>query len=98
MSWVPVAVVHIPVDDRDPLATLGQGGRSDRDVVEEAEAHRFVGDSVVSGRPARSEGHVALPRAQRIEGIEDGADRAGRRRPRARREERVAVDLTTALL
>jgi hypothetical protein len=53
-----VAVVDVPVEDEDALgAQLGDrqlGG--DRDVVEEAEAHRPVRLGVVAGRPAGAEG------------------------------------------
>src|SRR5581483_1725763 len=49
----PVAVVDVPVDDGDLLETvvLLRVTRRDRDVVEEAEAHREVRRRVVPGRP-----------------------------------------------
>ena len=63
----PVAVVDVPVEDRDALeAELGlreTGG--DGDVVEEAEAHRAAGERMVAGWPYEREA-VAL----------DGLDRA----------------------
>ena len=48
-----VPVVDVPVDDRHPLRPelcLRRAG-GDRDVVEEAEAHRAVGGRVMAGRP-----------------------------------------------
>ena len=39
----PVAVVHVDVDNRDPLETAGEHrGSGDGDVVEQAEAHRAM--------------------------------------------------------
>ena len=52
-----VAVVHVPVDDRDALEServLGVAS-GDRDVAEEAEAHRAVGERVVARRPDERE-------------------------------------------
>ena len=51
-----VAVVEVPVHDRDPpcAASLRREGR-DGDVVEEAEAHRAVGLRVVPGRADQGE-------------------------------------------
>jgi hypothetical protein len=56
-----VAVVHVPVDDRDAAkAELGlRPARGDCDVVEEAEAHRAVALGVVTGRPRDREAAVA---------------------------------------
>ena len=53
----PVAVVDVPVDDRDALeAELGLGRPGgDGHVVEEAKAHRAVGRRVVAGRPDERE-------------------------------------------
>src|SRR5205085_7266390 len=69
-----VAVVDVPIDDRHaPDPELGLGlPRSDRDVVEQAEAHRATGQRVVAGRADERE---AAPR--------DGPARATGREARA---------------
>ena len=68
----PVAVVHVPVDDEDPLAPRRQRGGGHRDVVEQAEAHGLV-------TPRRGARAAAPPRRRhhRRRGT-------GRRPPRAR--------------
>ncbi len=66
-------MVDVPVDDRDPPdAELGLrvSGR-DRDVVEEAEAHRPVRGRVVARRPYEGE-PVAADRFDRGAGCEQG--------------------------
>ena len=97
-----VAVVDVPVEDRDPPdAELGlRPARRDRDRVEEAEAHRAARLGVVPGRPREREAAAArrLDRRaggeqRRLEGRR-GADRVGveparRARARARRAPRV---------
>ena len=83
----PVAVVDVPVDDRDPLeAELGlRRARRDRDVVEEAEAHRAVGGRVVAGRPHEREA-AGADRLDRAAGGEQ------RRLVARLRRRRVAVE------
>ena len=68
-----VAVVHVPVDDRDPLqAELGLGvARGDDDVAEDAEAHRAVLEGVVPWWPDEREAAEL-----------DRPDRAAGRKPR----------------
>ena len=55
-----VAVVDVPVDDRDPVDPLPPlrvaGG--DRDVVEDAEPHRLLGAGVMAGRADEREAVV----------------------------------------
>ena len=68
-----VAVVRVPVDDEHPLAPGHQRGRGDRDVVEQAEAHRVGGHRVVAGRPDREERAVRDARVERLDRGEPGA-------------------------
>ncbi len=82
-----VAVMHVPVDDRDalePELALGDA-RRDGDVVEDAEAHRAAGERVMAGRP-----HEREPSAQRR--LDRGARRERRRLVRRLGAERVAVE------
>jgi hypothetical protein len=73
-----VAVMHVEVDDDHAREAAGQGmGGGDRDVVEEAEAHRAVRFRVVPGRA-----HEAQRAVQSA--VEDALDRV---RGRARRLE-----------
>ena len=59
-----VAVVDVPVDDRDALDQLGlRGPRRDRDVVEEAEAHRRD----AAARGGRADGRARSRRARRLD-------------------------------
>ena len=59
-----VAVVHVPVEDQHPLgaARVERVTRGQRDVGEQAEAHRAVGLGVVSGRAqgAEASGRLAV--------------------------------------
>ncbi len=83
----PVPVVHVEVDDRDAReAQLGLRVASrDRDVVEDAEAHRFRAKRVVPGRADERE--AASPdRLDRAPGGEP------RRLPRRRAGERVGIE------
>ena len=73
----PVAVVHVPVEDQHPLDAVrgARVRRADRDVVEEAEAHRAGRLGVVAGRPQRRDA-ARLAAEQRV----DQRDRTARRR------------------
>ena len=53
MSFGPVAVVDVPVHDQHPLEPVHveRAARGDRDVVEQAEAHRARGLGVMARRP-----------------------------------------------
>ena len=53
----PVPVVHVEVDDRHALAS--GCARRDRDVVEDAEAHRAIGQRMMAGRPHEREATAA---------------------------------------
>jgi hypothetical protein len=82
-----VAVVDVEIDDRHPLQPeppLRRPGR-DRDVVEEAEAHRPASERVMAGRPDERE-------AAAERGLDRGAGRERRRLERRRGAERVAVE------
>ena len=59
----PVAVVHVPVDDRDALREAGpaQCDRGDRDVVEQAETRGATCRCVVAGRARHREANPNRP-------------------------------------
>jgi hypothetical protein len=78
-----VAVVDVPVDDRDPLRLVGP--RRDRDAVDEAEAHLAVRERVVSRRPDEREASCAR-------GLDRCAGREQRRLPRRLRGDRARVE------
>ena len=82
-----VAVVDVPIDDRHaPDPELGlRVPRSDRDVVEQAEAHRAAGQRVVAGRADERE---AAP----LHGLECTPRREERRLPAGLRRDRVRVE------
>src|SRR5207248_894981 len=82
-----VAVVDVPIDDRHaPDPELGLGvPRSDRDVVEQAEAHRATGQRVVAGRADE-------PEADPLHGLERTTSREERRLPACLRGDRVRVE------
>ena len=74
-----VAVVHVPVDHRDALdAVFRTGGLDrDRDVRQQAEAHRAIAQAMMAGRPRQREGVRRTFAEDRI----DGRDReSGRQR------------------
>jgi hypothetical protein len=66
----PVAVVHVPVDDEDPLrpVRVARAARRHGHVVEQAEAHRLVGGGVVAGRAHGGEGVARLAAQDRPRG------------------------------
>ena len=70
-----VAVVHVPVDDRDPLrnASRPQPRHGDRHVVEQAEAAAPPSRRVVSGWPNDGERHRCGTGPGRERGLEGGA-------------------------
>jgi len=80
--------VDVPIEDRDPADAqlfLRVARRHD-DVVEEAEAHRPVGERMVTGRANERE-----PAA--VDGVERDARRERRRLPRGLRGDRVRIEL-----
>jgi len=93
----PVAVVDVPVDDRDsPGAGGARRASRDRDVVQHAEPHRALGRRVV---PWRSNQRERAGRRRRHEVARDGrAGPGGRPRgfPRSAGEVRVRVEIPVA--
>ena len=91
----PVAVVHVPVDDRharDPALALRPAG-GDRDVVDEAEAHRRVALGVVAGRAQEHEGVVELAVEHRLDRAQQPAGGEQHRGVRPRPGPRAVADL-----
>ena len=66
-----VAMMHIEVDDRDPLQPMHvqRVARRDRDVIEQAKSHRFRGPRMMTGGSNRTKCIIQLA----------GNDRIGRR-------------------
>ncbi len=72
-----VAVVDVPVDDRDPLEAV-DGAHvldRDRDVGEDAEAAAFVALGVVAGRPVQRVGVVDVAVPDRLDRLDHAARR-----------------------
>jgi len=77
--------MRVEVDDRHALTTRAELASRDRDVVEEAEAHRLGRTRVMTRRPDGQEGPVGTPCAQGVDRGETGPRRHERRRPRTHR-------------
>ena len=77
-----VAVVHVPVDDDHALAPVRQRGSRDGDIVHQAEAHRAVGEGVMTRRPGHDERGVAFTVGERVDCGQPGTRRLTRRVPR----------------
>ena len=77
----PVAVVGVVVDDRHPFAPGAQVGRGDGHVVQEAEAHRSVGERVVAGGPDRAERHRCIAGVEAPDRFQAGTGRQHGRLP-----------------
>ena len=91
----PVAVVHVPVDDRHALqaALALRPARRDRRVVEQAEAHRGLALGMVPGRAQQRERVVDRPVEHRVDGGEQAAGGQQHRVVRARAGPGVAAEL-----
>ena len=60
-----VAVMHVPIDDRDAFqAARARGGRCKRHVVQQAKAHARARHSVVTGWPEQREAALTFARCQ----------------------------------
>ena len=85
-------MVRVPVDDQHPLGRVAERGGGDRDVVQQAEAHRVAGLGVVAGRPHRAERGVAVAPFERLDRRESGPGGEDRRVPRRRGRRGVAIE------
>ena len=92
-----VPVVHVPVDDEDPLAEGRARRRGDGHVVDEAEAHGPVGGGVMAGRPDGDEGDALAALLECLQGGQPGPGSAPCRRPRVRPRVGVGVDVAASL-
>jgi hypothetical protein len=90
-------VVHIPIDDRHPLALLVELLGDDGDVVEDAEAEGTVAVGVVSGRPDRQQGIATLPRLDGGSRSDSGAGGAQRGLPRRLHHGSIGIEHPTAV-
>src|SRR6185437_13061212 len=75
-----IAVMHVPVDDQDPIEVVDLASvvRAQRDASEDAETHRAVADCVVTGRPNARETPGRAPVDRHVDRVEHAAGR-GRR-------------------
>ena len=94
-----VAVMHVEIRDRDaPQAVLRQRvRRADRDVIEDAEAHRARALGMVAGRADVAKGVLGLARHHQIDAQHHRARRAQCGRIAERVHRRVAVELHDAV-
>ena len=87
-----VPVVHVVVDDRDPVeARRPRGRRRHRHAVEQAEAHRPVRLGVMARRPHQGHGRGAVGEGG-LDGGDDGAGRQQRHLVRGVRRVGVGVE------
>ena len=91
-----VAVMNIPIDDRDPPAPLDQHGGGDRHAVEKAEAHGDGAAGMVSGRPHGQEGGAGPAFLQPPYRQGPGAGGSDGRLPRSLDRARVGVQRSPA--
>ena len=79
-----VPMMHVPVDDEDPLPECRARGRGDGDIVDQTEAHGPVGGRMMPRRPDRDEGDALAALLECLQGGQPGPCAAPRRRPRVR--------------
>ena len=91
-----VAVVGVPIDDDDALASMGEDGGSDGHVVEQTEAHRPDGGGVMSGRAHGQKGRVGFAAVESLDGLDPGTGGHRRCPPRALARDRVGIEGATA--
>ena len=89
-----IPVMHIEVHDRHPLQPMRieRMTRGDRDIVEQAEAHRAVRSRVMAGRANRAERIVELAGHHRIDGSHGGTGRTQRRLPAVLVQQGIGID------
>ena len=93
-----VAVVHVPIDDQHAVELMlvaGHAGR-DRDVVEQAKAHRPFGERMMAGRPHEAQRGFRFAREHAIDRV---ARRAGRQLGHVERSganDRIRIEVAAA--
>ena len=94
----PVAVVHVPVDDHHALepTRVERVLRRERDVVEQAEAHRARRQRVMSRRAMGAERVRRRAVEQQVDHPHRPAGGMQRRLERLRADDRVGVEMTAA--
>src|SRR5262249_53562007 len=94
-----VAVMHVPIDDRD-LIDLGilllRVTRGDGDVIEKTKAHRALFGRVITRRTHRHKPVLHVPGHDQIDRLTRRAGCAFGGIERAHRDDRVAVEITDA--
>jgi hypothetical protein len=90
-------MVDVPIQDQDPLepALRESVSGGDRDVVEQAEAHRAIGLSVMARGPQAAEGEAGLVIQQPVGGHDCAAGRVQGRVPGTLTRHGVQVDQAT---
>ena len=93
-----VAVVHIPIDDEHAIRAMRQARvvRRERDVAENAEAHRRIADRVMPRRTHGGEAAHGTPIEGHVHRVEHAAGGRGGREPRALARDGVGVELPAA--
>ena len=91
-------MVNVEIDDRDALGIIAGARvmRGDGGLIEEAEAHGAAGFGMVAGRAQRAEDIVGLAPEHRIDAGGCSTDAAQRRLERARRHDRIGVEIFEA--
>src|SRR4051794_19430370 len=81
-----VAMVYVPIDNQDALDSLSaRMGGGDRDVVQQAKAHRLIGTGMMPRWPEQSHAAFERAREQPIDECDRSAGRASGRVDRATR-------------
>ncbi len=94
-----VAVMHVPVEDGDPLPTgpATDRGDRDRDIVQEAKALPSLAAGVVARRAGGGKGHRRFPGPHRLDGRECHPGRDPCRMPRAGHDVGIGVQPSAAI-
>ncbi len=91
-----VAVVRVVVDDENTITAVGKRGRSDRDVVEQAEPHRTRSRRVMAWWSDRAERRVGIARHECIDCGQTCSGREQRDVVRRVVQPGVRIDVTAA--
>jgi hypothetical protein len=89
-------VVDVPVDDQHPFAGTGQTGGGHGHIVDQAEAHRLIGQGMMAGRSGGHEGHTLTAFAERVDGHQTRSGGHAGRVPRLWSCVGVCVEVTGA--
>jgi hypothetical protein len=93
-----VAVMHVPVDDQNPLRLVSRTGvvGGNRNIAEQAEAHRTIAQRMMSRRAYCAEAPRRFTGEREVNAIEHGSDSRASGIPRPFTRDGVRVELPTA--